>query len=166
MILALKGGNMLRILIATVWLAVVGAPSAHADQFVLKDANAVASVCVSKDYLADNICFTYVAAVAEMYFLSNPSCPHPDSHQFMGAVLENIIATTKAMNPQQLANETSVNVVYQAIAKAHPCQIVEKSNAPNPEACKAGFAALGNAWIRDVQKQAILELLRNKRCLN
>ena len=157
---------MLRIWIAIGWAAFVSAPPAHAEQFVLKDVNALTAVCVSKDYLADNTCFTYVVAVAEMYFLSNPSCAHPDYQQFMGAVAENIITSTKAMSPQQRASETSINVVYQAIVKAHPCPTIEKSSAPNPEACKAGLTALGNEWISDIQKQAILELLRNKGCLN
>ena len=157
---------MLRIWTAIVWLAVVCSQPAHADKFVLRDANAVVAACESKDTrITDAYCFTYVVAVAEMYFLSNPSCLRPDYRQFMGAVLENIIVSTRAMNPQQLASETSVNVVYQAIAKAHPCQISERSNVLSPEACQKVFAVLSNPFTPSIEKQVLFELLRNKGCL-
>ena len=158
---------MLKAWFAIVWVIVIGAPSVEASPFVLKDANTIVAVCEAKDpQYREAYCFTYLVAVSEVYFLSNPTCSRPDNGQFLVKVLENVMVSTRAMTEQELASQSAVNVVYQAIAKAHPCQTVEKSIAPNAEACRAGLATLSNAWVNDFQKQAILELLRNNGCLN
>lgn len=108
-------------------------------------------------------CLSYIQGVVDAYRANNPSCQISaglplllmlDMPRFSG----NLIV-------QGDGNFPAGEAVYTAAGLMAGCNAPQQAQPMDKKACAAGFEALDDDWISSYQKQALLELLRNKGCL-
>lgn len=111
-------------------------------------------------------CLSYVTAISDIYFLQNPQCRRPDALTFNEKVFQNIKSIIDSIPVAKRETEYAASVVFQAVSLANPCQKNTVVKSPDKNVCQKGIAELENQWVNSYQKQALLEILRNRGCLN
>ena len=103
--------------------------------------------------------------VADVYFSFYPACVRPDSKAFASALRGEVLRQLYSMNVADRREASAAAIVYNVVAQLANCQQANVVQQPSSK-CQELMELLGNYYITDAQKQAILLTLQNRGCLN
>jgi hypothetical protein len=117
---------------------------------------------------SDKLCDSYFRGSVDAYLAQHRDCVAGDFVTFLSSVRTAVLYKISALDDSSKQQTWAPDVIAFTLAGMLQCDPVAPMpgiTKPNPEACAAGLSYLNEEYVSSYQKQAVLEILRNKGCL-